>query len=1166
MIKIYCSASWRFKWLFLAAIFFSIDSKAFMQDSATITIQSSNTSIEMALRQIEKQTGYAFFYSKVTLDGSEIIPSISLSQVRLPEALNIILKGKNVAWRIKDGAVIISKKSSGNEKVDPAEGTIDSIPKMNVSGIVTDKSGNPISGATVSFRGQSRGQGTNELGRFSFVNIPANTTILVSSIGYKTKQLKLSGQSELRISLDSLIQEIQAVEIVSTGYQDIPKERVTGSFAHINNELYNRQMGTNVLERVLNVTSGLNFESRNQSLDKRSAITIRGISTINASMQPLIVVDNFPYEGNINNLNPNDIESVTVLKDASAASIWGVKAGNGVIVITTKRGKYNQRSNMQFVSNVTISEKPRLFTSPIMSVGEVVDFQKKLFASGYYNDYDDSYPSNNEFPAIPEVAEILLAQRRNEITQQEADARISALQGNDIRRDMNRYLNQNSINQQYAVNFSGGSSIYKYYGSIGYDRNRSTAVGDNFKRLTVRFDNTYIPIRNLEVNGFVVYTSSINENNSVSLNGLAASPYTKLADKDGNHLTAIRTIRQAFIDTARFPALLNWNYTPLDELENQDNTLRRQEVRLGAGLKYTIFSGLTVEAKYQYQNEASTLRNLNNLNTYFTRDLINRYMSGSAANPFYAIPLGSILDLQNGTIKSWNVRGQINYNKNWERGNLVALAGVEMRESNTDFNQTRRYGFDEQTNQISIVDYKNQYPYFSGNGFGSANVPYLDNISGRISRYRSVYVNGAYTYDRRYTITASGRIDGSNFFGVKANQRQVPLWSSGLGWNISEEAFYKSRWLPYLNLRATYGFNGNTNNSAAAYPLVSYAIQSLTGAKSATLISPPNPNLKWERVKMINFGGDFRALDNRLWGSIEYYIKNGVDLISDVQIDPTTGFVKYTGNNARIKGNGIDVILNSMNVQTNNLSWQSNLLFSYNKDRVTTFNVKPTTVSQYFTEGTPIVGDPLFKLYSYRWAGLDPVSGTPRVYTGDTITSYQTAASKAKIEDLVYSGPTLPVFYGSLRNTVTVKSISLSFNITYKFGHYFRRNSVSYYNLYNGLGDHADYSQRWQKPGDEARTNIPAIPNANDASLTYSVYSQSDILVQKADHIRFQDIRLSYDFGKYSTKNVMIKNAQVFIYATNLGLIWKANKYNIDPESQFQKISRSIAIGLNANF
>ncbi|WP_168208918.1 SusC/RagA family TonB-linked outer membrane protein [Chitinophaga sp. XS-30] len=1158
----YCRSK-RERWLLLLLVLLSLQSKAFTQDSSRITVQGNNIPIETALRQIEKQSGFSFVYGKPTLDDTERI-TVDISGKGFTAVMDALLGARGIVWKFRGGAVVLSRESIRRSELPYS--TKDTIPKINVSGLVRDFSGKPLSGVTVAVKGAQVITVSDSSGRFELFKVNANATLLISSIGYSKKEIKIRGNSNLFIELEERITELKNIEVLSTGYQDLPKERVTGSFSHIDNELYNRQLGTNVLERILNVTSGLNFESRNQFVNNRSAITIRGISTINASMQPLVVVDNFPYEGDLNNINPNDVESVTVLKDAASASIWGVKAGNGVIVIKTKRGRYNQESKIQFVSNVSIAEKARIFTTPTMSVNELIDFQKSLFASGYYNDYDDSYPSFNYFPAIPEVAEVLLAHRRGEISQFQADEQIAYLRSNDIRNDITKYLLQTGINQQYAINLSGGGVKHKYYGSIGYDNNRSTSIGDNFKRLTVRLDNTYSPIKNLEANGYIVYVSSRTDNNSVSLSGLSALPYNRIIDDEGNYLSVTNEIRKKFVDTASYPSLYDWNYRPLDELRNRNNRGDRQEMRLGTGFRYSVIPGLSVEAKYQFQYEISHLRNLNSLNTYFTRDLVNRYMSIDNGRVIYGVPPGSILDMQDSNIKSWNFRSQLNYSKTLKSSSLVGLAGVEFREVKMEQEFIRKYGFNEQTSQTSIVDYVTQFPYLSSNGFSTANVAYLDNISGNISRYRSIFGNAAYTYDGRYTATVSGRIDGSNFFGVKANQRKVPLWSAGLSWNISEENFFTLKSFPYLNVRLTYGFNGNTNNSAAAYPLVSYSIASLTQAQSATLISPPNPSLRWEKVRMTNVGIDFGMIKDIISGSFEYYQKKGIDLISDIQVDPTSGFTKYTTNNAEIKGVGVDVSINSNNIRLNNFKWSSNFLFSFTKDKVLKYSITPTTVSQYLSEGTPIVGDPLFKIYSYEWAGLDPVTGGPRVYLNDTISSFSTAATNSKIEDLVLAGSTMPVFYGALRNNFSFRNFSLSVNITYKMGHYFRRSSVRYTNLYRGLNEHSDYSKRWLEPGDELETHVPSIPSSGDASRVNSIYSQSDILVEKADHIRLQDIRLSYDFGNGVRNYKVFKGAQIFAYATNLGLIWKTNKEGVDPENQNMAASRSLAIGLNVTF
>jgi hypothetical protein len=320
---------------------------------------------------------------------------------------------------------------------------------------------------------------------------------------------------------------------------------------------------------------------------------------------------------------------------------------------------------------------------------------------------------------------------------------------------------------------------------------------------------------------------------------------------------------------------------------------------------------------------------------------------------------------------------------------------------------------------------------------------------------------------------------------------------------------------------------------------------------------------------MVNVGMDFTLFKGRVSGSFEYYTKNGIDLVGLLKIDPTTGFTTYTGNGGTMKAKGIDLNLNAVNIKSKSFTWETTLIVNYNTDKVTkTDEAAGSAIGPYFA-GNFVIGKPVGSLFSYRWAGLDPSSGNPRGYVADTVADYTvvTTGSNTKPGDLVYNGPTTPPVFGSVLNTISWRDISLSFNITYRFNYYFRRRSINYSNLYLNFSSHSDYSMRWQKAGDENFTNVPSLPPFPDEARD-RFYSFSEILVEKGDHIRLNDIRLSYNLNQKLAKKSFLKNAELYIYANNIGILWRANRAGLDPDygDSFIPVPRSVAVGLTANF
>lgn len=1148
------------------------------QDTTNISITGRNMPISGFIRQLESKTGFSFIYGKAAFDDQERV-SLTLSNVGLSEALSALFKGKNLSWQYREKTVILSRQAPQNSQV-----TADPAPQYSVAGTVVDPQGNPIEGASVALRGQSRGQGTNSKGQFSFSGIPENAVLVVSSIGYATKQLRLSGQREVRVSLDTLVHEIERVEVVSTGYQDIPKERATGSFVQLDNEILNRVVSTNILDRILNITSSLKPEKA----PSRTNISIRGFSTINANAIPLVIVDGFPYSENpdqialyLNNLNPNDVESITILRDAAAASIWGARAGNGVIVITTKTGTFNKRISVQLNTNLNITEKPKIKKAMIISSADAIAYERSLFENGRYSENDDLFPSLDYFPSIPSAIEVLLAHRRGEITTVELESTLNKFSNHDVRDDINSYILQPSINQQYNINVSGGGDKSSYYGSIGYDQNRSSTRTDNENRLTMRIGNTYRPLKKLEINTFIAYTQSKSNSGSMDYNQLLAtgstkaSPYSFLVDSQGSfmHVPNESTYRIPFIDTAQYPKLLDWHYKPLEDMYENKYTYKLNTTRIGGGIKYYLIPTLNIEFRGQYEKMASTNDLYNSEHSYTARDLINSFIFQNGTLVEYPIPIGGILTNVSSYLRSWNVRGQANLNERWKNHTLNAIIGIESSEINAESRRNRIYGYNPSTQIMALtMDFNTLYSRRPLGNWGLGQVPNDVALGGTLNRFINYFGNVGYSYDNRIFYTISGRIDQSNFLGAKANQRYVPLWSSGIAWNLSKEQFYNIRWLPHLKLKVTYGYTGNLNNKATALPVIStsFSNSSYHSFQYSSISSYPNPGLTWEKVKIINYGVDFHINSSqRKWlsGSVEYYVKNGINLIGRITPEATTGTTSYTGNYATMKTQGIDIILNSTNI-TGKITWASNIIISYNTDKIIEYN-QATGISASSLASSvslPFIGKPLLKVYSFPFGGLDSKNGEPMGYLKDTISDFNTVLQKAEPEDLKFHGSATPRIFGSIINSLTYKSISLSCNVVFKLKYYFKKATINYNNLTNNWGGHSDYSKRWKKPGDELWTTIPALPSSFDQRDFF--YANSSVNVLKGDHIRLQDVRLSYNADANLIKNLPFSSAAFFIYVNNIGTIWKLNNAGIDPDlsAPYIPIPRSLALGMNINF
>jgi TonB-linked SusC/RagA family outer membrane protein len=1118
-----------------------------------VSIAQDNAPVEDVFDTIEKQTSYKFLYDISLLAHARKV-NLHINNFSLQETLDALCRDQPFNWKIVNKNIILQAKAVSAE-----------VPRgptwITVRGKVTNETSEPLGGVSIIAKNSSRFTTTSENGDFVLDNVLDNDSLIISSISYEREGIKVQGTQPLPIQLKAIVSQLREV-IVSNGYQKTTTERSTGSYVKISNELLNRRVSTTVLERLEGVTSGLIFNKNIPAgVNNMSSFSIRGRSTIYANPEPLIILDNFPYTGDPANINPNDVESITVLKDAASASIWGAYAANGVVVIITKTGKYKQPLQVSFNSNVTISAKPDLYYKPTITSGDLIEVEKFLFNLHYYDGREINRLS------IPPAVEIMISEQGGKLTTAEAKAQLDVLRMHDVRKDEEKYLYRNSINQQYSVNLSGGSVNNQYYFSAGYDKNLSNMVGNEYNRITLNANNTYAWLnKKLELSTGILFSASTAQNNNYGQ--LRQNyPYQQLADENGKALALTRDYRQGYIDTVGGGRLLDWKYKPLDEIDNANNKTLLTDYRINLGLRYQIHKDLFANILYQYNKGTSNSENLMSQQTYSTRDLINQFTQLNGTSIVRPIPLGDILDKQDGAYEAQNFRGQLNYQHAWnEKHSLSAIAGAEVRRVDTKLDISRLYGYDEDRQIQMPVDYGTNFPLYQ-EPTRLQKIPYVDNSSRNKDRFISYYINAGYTLNKRYIFTASARKDESNIFGVKTNQKGVPLWSAGLAWEISKENFYHyQNWLSYLKLRLTNGYNGNVDRTVSAFTSASFDGVNNYGAQFASIVNPPNPALRWEKIHMVNIGVDFATLHNVISGSLEYYIRKATDLIGNSPLDPTTGVSAYRGNTSDMKGHGFDITIITQNINKQ-IKWNSTILFSQTIDKVTEFKSQPTSVGTYLNSlyFTPVKGKPLYSVYSFRWHGLDPLTGGPLGQLNGAISKdYGLLVNSYNVDELRFHGSQVPTFFGSLRNNFSWKKAELSFNITWKAGYYFKAPSVNYYALFSELSTGSpDFGKRWMKPGDENQTNVPSMVLVNDNARDV-FYNNSEIQVQKGDHIRLQDVRISYDINRQSLSGSSFQQVRFYVYANNIGIFWKSNNRGIDPD-YIESIPnpRSIAIGMN---
>ena len=1158
--------------LFVAAM--HVSAKGLTQDKITLSLK--NAPLEKVFDAIETQSGFVFIYKNETVKDKKV--SIQVSNVSLAAALDECLKGQALSYSIVGKSVAI--KTIHKDTDLAANETANAPPLIDVKGKVLNEKGDPLEGVTVRVKGSEKFTLTDKSGEFSLVTVERDAILLFTHITMESFELKVSGQTELLIKLRTKVSALGEVTVtVNTGYQQVSKERFVGSVSTLDSAAYNRRAGMDIISRLDGTVTGLLFDKKSSGISQLQNVQIRGLSTLETpnspSKAPLIIVDNFPYKQDLSTLNPNDVDNITVLKDAAATSIWGAQAGNGVIVITTKRGKYNQPFKVSATSNFTIEEKPDLYYYPQMSIPDFIEAEEFLFANGKY---DADLNNTTSWPVMSPVVELLARKRAGKISDAEYANQIEGLKSLDLRRDLNKYVYRNAVQQQHYLNLSGGSNIFNYNFSVGYNHNLNNIQNskpDN--QFTLNAFTGFRPVKNLEVNTRIIYTKGFQKSASFSLPS-KIYPYAQLADAEGNPLAVPSGNRLAFLDTAGGGKLLDWRYRPLEEVGLQDANNTSQSVMLNLDLHYKITSWLNAVFSYRYNTVSSDIKSYFSPETYYTRNLINQYTNLSQTNPDLRnpLPMGGILDILHGESQVQNVRGQLNFNKRFNSRHLVtALIAAEQSETKGSGNNGRYYGYNKDKGSYkSSVDFNTAFPTYANL---NANQQVFNGNTlkpGTTNRFVSFIGNASYTYNDRYTFYASARRDGSNVFGVNTNKKWNPLWSVGASWDVSKESFYNlNEWVPNLRLRTSYGYTGNPGN-VSGLPTITYstALAYLTNLPAATPNAAPNPDLRWEKVRIINAAIDFGFLKNRITGSFEIFQKNSSDVISATPFAPSTGITLYNTNTANLKGNGFEINLTSKN--TNGaVKWQTVLGLSYTKTVVTKLFYKYYDAKSFLSYSiNASEGKMTYGMASYKWGGLDPLTGDPRGYQGKQPTNNYIAIINDSLENQVFHGSAIPLYFGFLNNSVNWKNFTLSANISYRLDFYFRKPTINYDRLANSWDGNADYANRWKKPGDENFTNVPSFVYPVDYNRDY-FYQYSEVNVLRGDNVRWQDVRLQYLWEPRGSKNKFLKSANAYLYVNNLNvIIWrKDNSSKLDPDftggqTFTTPTPKSWTVGVNLNF
>ncbi|MEN5376516.1 SusC/RagA family TonB-linked outer membrane protein [Sphingobacterium kitahiroshimense] len=1004
---------------------------------------------------------------------------------------------------------------------------------------------------------------TDFKGDFSLLVTSTRDSILFSCIGYADKILivqDMLDRPHIYLSRkDNYLQEA----VVNTGYQSVKTNEMTGAVDVLTTDMIQQQTGTNIMQRLNNMVPSVRWDNapiQNGDLQKLP-ISVRGLSTINGNLDPLVVLDGFIYEGNIANIDPNSIASVSVLKDAAAAAIWGARAGNGVLVITSKKGSFSgeQISKISFNSTLIFSEKTDLNKLYQLSNKDYFDMEKYIYDKGYYKNYSVLMP----YQALTPVIDIFERRRNGEISVADSAQFINDILNQNGRKNYSSAFYNVPLTQQYGLNVLGGSALQKYSLSVGYTDTR-TELDAKSKKINMQLSNSFQLMQRLQLDLSILYTNQKDSEGRPSYTALThggtAVPYMQFLDRDANEIPFERDFRQNYLTQNFSKGYLDWSYFPLSEYRHANMNGKLSEWYGTVNMRYKLFSFANLNLGAQVQNQRVDNVGLNTLDSYETRSYINQFLDYNSIDDAvsYNVPLGGIRKSGTEVGSSYTFRGQLDVNKKWQRHLINGVLGAEARENKLSGESMTAYGFTERPLSSVPVDYT--AVFFTKPNFGIRPIAGAPDFRKLNNRFVSMYANFNYVLDEKYAVSGSFRKDGANIFGVSTNDKWSPLWSVGSFWEIGKEDFIKKEWLDMLKFRTTYGYSGNVDLRKTPDPIAYIGSANYTNLPMLQINNLNDPSLRWEKIRTINLALDYAILKNRVFGSFDYYFKKGKDLYGMSDYDYSTwGFQgSITKNVASMEGQGWDLNLNSKNIQ-GRFNWTTRLVLSRNTSKTSDYyNALNNSVSQFQGNGytiQPVVGRPLYGLSAFKWMGLSEKGEPQGLLNGEVSTDYAAIIKdinqKGDDSDAIYFvGASKPQVFGNLIHSFGWRNIGVSFNISYRGDYYFRKPVTTYHSLFRFGSAYPDYEHRWKSAGDEKKTNTPVMKYPQESPMSDSFYAIADINVLRGDHLRLEYINIDWSENfRIKSKDMQLK---MYVNISNLGLLWAANKEHIDPEFPYR--------------
>lgn len=1123
-----------------------------VKEGEKVTYQCENEKLSAALRQVERLSEYY----KIQFAYEDVEPykvSVKLNEVSLEKAMTELLKNTKLRYEMNGRFVQVFTVKNYS-----AKGT--------VRGVIRDADGEPLVGVAIHNKAENKGTVTDLDGNFTLPVTADNVALSITYVGKKPLTYKVRNGAIVQLTLEDDAKVMG--DVVVTGYQQLDRRQLTSAVTSVSMEDLRIPGVTNLTQMLEGKIPDMVVTTNCGEINATPRLRIRGTSTIIGNREPLWVVDgiivNDPVNlspdvlndpdyvnriGNaISGLNPQDIERLDVLKDAAATALYGTRAANGVIVVTTKKGRAG-KPVVSYSATGTFRRRPRYTDSKInlMNSKERIQFSQDLVQKHYI------YPST--MPVVGYEA-ALANYYSGAYTKEQFQSEVARMQS--MNTDWFDILCQDSFSQDHNVNISGGSESIRYYASLGYTDEDDVIRNTTNRRYTAstKLDMTLSPkwLLSFNLNGYL----SDKQYAQSTLNPIDYAYKTSRAiaafNEDGTY---------AYFQKSAQMVAGYLNYNMVNELDNSYQKQNTSGFTATVNLRYNVADWLNLNAIVSGSTSNSEIEGYWGEKTYYVASL-RRSEYGVKAPEDSLLPFGGELSTNTSKTKSYIVRLQANINKYLGEDKQhylnIAFGGEANSNRYKGYAYTQRcYYADRGKSFVADIDPTIYTNYYSG--WVKSNVP---TISDNRTNLLSAYATASYSYKDYFTVNANTRYDGSNKFGSRSNEKLLPVWSVSGMLDIKTVTGMKADWLDTFTLKASYGEQGNMLDGQTPVLVIKKGSYSSYYDRLLSTVAPSgvaNPDLKWEKTHSTNIGLESSFFGGRLMLGAEYYYKKTTDAFMEKTISDVNGYDSYVVNSGTVINRGYNFNVTATPIKNKDFNWIFSGSISKVINEMKTAAGADTYELSDFLNGTAVVkGQPIGTFYSYKFVGLSPVDGGPLFDDWEERQSELVGLSKydTYTKVLVPTGKRDPDITGSITNTFNYKQWRLGITMNYSLGastRLFRlmEDFVSGYNAEMNIN--RDMLSAWKKPGDELITNIPAVMGSSSSGYGYysshwssgspyegvaiaenawAMYDYSDLRVVSADYLKLANVTLTYEFPKRWLSYWKLHRLALTLGATNL--------------------------------